>query len=419
MDGSRPRKSYAKLARSVQDWRSRLRKERSTVARRRRLGGAIEALESRQLLTFAIDLFADVNQLGVSSNPDEVTVVGDTAFFVADDGDTGAELWKTDGTVGGTVVVKDILPGPDGSSPEYLTKVGDEVFFTALDENFEQELWKSDGTESGTVQVFDADASNVYYLYNLTESGGKLFFTAQDSATGNELWVSDGTSGGTTLVKDINSNQLVEDGPRYLTDVGGTLFFTSYETGYYNRELWKSDGTADGTVMVAEIGVIPGAMPGEPDDESESSDPRFLTNVGGELYFAARDFELGTELFKSDGTAGGTVMVQDLNMNGSSYPEGLTEFGGDVFFSASTPSGEVHLYKSNGTTISLVAHTTGGLGPAEPFYLEVVGSERFFSANGFKAAPTIAWSQPILTAKNSRENSGVSGVVAQVCGGIT
>src|SRR5262245_66015531 len=46
------------------------------------------------------------------SNPVQLVQVGATTFFVASTPQTGAELWKTDGTPGGTVLVKDIAPGP-------------------------------------------------------------------------------------------------------------------------------------------------------------------------------------------------------------------------------------------------------------------------------------------------------------------
>ena len=46
---------------------------------------------------------------------------------------------------------------------------------------------------------------------------------------------------------------------------------------------------------------------------TETSDPRYLTRVGSTLYFSADDGSSGRELWKSNGTAGGTKLVKDVN----------------------------------------------------------------------------------------------------------
>src|SRR5690606_38814014 len=67
----------------------------------------------------------------------------------------GSELWRTDGTVAGTIQVRDILPGTSSPSIAYLTPLGNQVFFRANDGTAGSELWKSDGTPAGTVMVAD------------------------------------------------------------------------------------------------------------------------------------------------------------------------------------------------------------------------------------------------------------------------
>jgi len=50
-------------------------------------------------------------------------------------------------------MVKDINPGSGSSYPDYLTDVNGTLFFTASDGASGQELWRTDATEAGTVLV--------------------------------------------------------------------------------------------------------------------------------------------------------------------------------------------------------------------------------------------------------------------------
>ena len=93
-----------------------------------------------------------------SAFPEELTAINDKVYFRADDGINGHELWKSDGTVAGTMMVKDIRPGSDGGlgpnqNQHNFIVVNGTLFFIANNGIDGDELWKSDGTAAGTVMI--------------------------------------------------------------------------------------------------------------------------------------------------------------------------------------------------------------------------------------------------------------------------
>lgn len=318
-------------------------------------------------------LVKDINPDQADSNVDGLTNVSGTLFFSATDGVHGNELWKSDGTTAGTVLVKDILvrdsvTGSIDSNPRSLTNVNGTLFFTAFDgDPGAWNLWKSDGTESGTVLMKPVvEVSAV----SLIDVNGTLFFTGQEVEHGSELWKSDGTAGGTVLVKDIRSGA-ADSGIRGLTNVNGTLFFSAvYSTAQGSVgswELWKSDGTTAGTVLVKDI--VPGPA---------SSQPLNLTNVNGTLFFSANDGN-GPGLWKSDGTEGGTVLVKRINA-----VDQFVNVNGKLFFKLNDPVAGLELGISDGTESGtrLVKDILPGLQSPSLNELTNVNGTLFFTANG-------------------------------------
>ena len=218
--------------------------------------------------TAGTHLVKDIYQ-GTSSGLDpsfsQFEPLNNVMYFAATDGlqAHGRELWRSDGTAAGTSMVKDIAPGFDPntgnaneSDPRDLVAFGDQLFFIARSDNTTgNQLWHSDGTAAGTA-VFRAD---IHDIVSPIVAGGHLFFFANDGVHGYELWSSDGTPSGTALLADINpglSGSFVTNGT-HVADVAGTLYFTA-DDGTHGLELWQSDGTPAGTIMVADINQTPG-----------------------------------------------------------------------------------------------------------------------------------------------------------------
>ena len=326
----------------------------------------------------------DINPTG-SSNPTELTVVtttdGDVAYFAADDGVNGQELWRTDGTADGTFLVEDINPGIESSFVSNLVAVDDRVFFVANDGITGFELWVSDGTASGTSRVRDIiSGSGSSFPSGLTAFNGEVYFAANDGIRGIELWRSDGTFEGTERVRDINLSGDSE--PSDFAEFNGALYFSA-DNGTTGRELWRTDGTFEGTEQVVDI--IIGAA---------GSAPRELTASGDFLYFSAFSSTIGFELWRTDGTAAGTTLVRDLNVGiDSSDPRSLIDVDGTLYFVAATNSNDPEvnrqIWSSDGTaggTALLTATAPGNfapdnLTPFAPTTGDTTGSFLYFAAN--------------------------------------
>lgn len=275
------------------------------------------------------ELLADINPGPGGSNPGGFATTGSVIVFAADDGTNGRELWKTDGTGANTELLMDINVTAAGASsdPESLVpSTNNFVFFSADDGIHGRELWRTNGTLAGTGLCKDiaagAAGSNparltaAQFVVNLAPTPVLAFTADSDGANGSELWTSRGALDGS------DTAQLFDPGaagsPENLTAVRGLnlLFFT------LGNDLWKSDGTTEGTVLVQSFVAPPTSL-------------LAVGSAGGTLlYFAADDGTgQGTELWRAD--AFGAVLVKDVNPGaGSSSPANLLAVGGRVYFSA-------------------------------------------------------------------------------------
>lgn len=258
-------------------------------------------------------------------NDNELLVVGDRLFFTAESWDDprGKELYQTNGTLNGTILVRDIVPGIDNSSPAEFTEFQSMLYFRAQTPESGGELWRSDGTSDGTIMIKDAvPGVEGSFPRELTSFNDQLLYAGVTPTQGYELWRSDGTADGTLLVKDIYSGT---ESSFYtqLFPFNDTVVFGA-DDGIHGAELWQTDGTITGTIMLKDI------RPG-----IGSSSPAEFVRFGDQFYFVADDGRYGREIWRSDGTADGTVLLSDLYPGrNSSLPSEFTVVGDRMYFAA-------------------------------------------------------------------------------------
>ena len=350
------------------------------------------------LLTFASPLLAGLpvpylvkdirpGTEGALQDISRLVAAGNQVFTTAHDGTTGYELWKTDGTAAGTVLVKDIRTGSASSTPFWFMAVGNQVYFEA-NAGSGDELWKSDGTAAGTAIVINLNGSSDSYPRPLFARGSHLYFSAADTGTGTELWKTDGSAAGTSLLKDIAPGT-ASSAPSSPVEFKGIHYFvaSSPDAG---KELWRTDGSPTGTFLVKDLN------PG-----SASADPGDLTVAGNLLYFTATDGVHGRELWRTDGTAVGTALVKDI---GSGAEDGSVYYpaaaGNFLYFSAkpTQPGTSWAFWRSDGTeagTIPLLAvynyiNAIEGVGNTVYFSAQVPGNP----ARSWSSQGTVASTQP-------------------------
>lgn len=341
--------------------------------------------------------------------PELLTAAGADIYFSMQTEDHGWELWTSDGTAAGTGIVKDIIPGPTGAvggrynleDRKFIFEDG-HLYFTASpteedDRVGDVALFRTDGTAAGTEQLTpDADQrgglaeldGRVYFWrqdmsdgslelhayedgtvkevadivgdgnamapYAIWSGAGQIFVMATDATfladNAPELWVSDGIPGGdTSFVKTLPSGILV---PNTTVEQGGATIFavdaTSESTGD-NYGLWRSDGSPAGTYRLGDVEFDPTHTttcsclgewlpPGDYDG--------WITKSGGYVYFAGWDSDHGWELWRTDGTSGGTAPVVNINTGCptctviigqpvyDSDPRWLHDLGGRLLFTA-------------------------------------------------------------------------------------
>lgn len=362
--------------------------------------------------TAQITQVTDINKTG-DSGIGTPTLFNGEIYFEADAGDEVAdELYKYTGSE--VVLVKDINQDPSDSSPnsdpKSFIEYAGKLYMNANGGDYtgsDLELYVTDGTEAGTSLAYDfntvlkkgGNPQNMFVFNN------KLYMQANDG-TSTQWWSHDDDT--TVKVTDINSGGYASNMYPKVDEANGRAWFQANESkaklfyldtndstimltisgsatntdcnlkssivynngllfegddAIHDDELWFSNGTQEGTVLVKDINT------------EGNSDPENFTEYNGTLYFTATVGDV-TQLWKTDATEAGTEMVLTPEGEVDTEISNLIVFAGQLYYTLTAESGDEELWAFDGTTATLVA--TVGDSPSD---FIVVDNILFFIAN--------------------------------------
>ncbi|HXU29858.1 MAG TPA: hypothetical protein VN851_04700 [Thermoanaerobaculia bacterium] len=271
-------------------------------------------------------------------------------WFAGSTPQRGNELWTSDLTAAGTRLVRDTCPGTCNGNPRFFFVGGNRMYFE--DGEGPHAIWTSDGTTAGTLRLTE------YGLSGFTGPGAslgssKVVFGGSDAEHGVEPWVSDGTPSGTLQLADLESENRAGSDPDTLMAAGGRAFFFAND-GTTGRELWVSDGTEEGTHLAYEQRPGPESTP--------LLDVIASGEAGGRLMLFAKSPFHPVQLIGSDGTPAGTNVLPPEEV----VPTGRQLRAGDrMFFLADDPVHGREVWGTDGTPGGTVRLTD--FAPASPF----------------------------------------------------
>jgi ELWxxDGT repeat protein len=329
----------------------------------------------------------------------DAAVLGDLLLFAGNDdlpgappGSHGYELWRTDGTVAGTFMLAELIPGaePQAASPSNFRVFGSVVLFDDTAGN----MWRTDGTAAGTFVLAPLRFGPA------TALGDQLLFVAEDAAAAVGLWRTDGTAAGTVLLQPLGAPAQggtsfygANDSYTLTTLQPQAILIASASPGRPGVEdepgtprfgppidaIWTTDGSVAGTKLMLELPQVnEGASGGQPVQVGDLL--YFLSSAGSQEPGEAYD----RELWRTDGTAAGTLALAPI----WTWTFDLTSIGGEVFFPAQTPDTGVELWRTDGNPADTGLISDIDPGPANslgttggPRYEVVAGAELVFEAN--------------------------------------
>ncbi len=291
----------------------------------------------------------DITNVGLYSNnvliktmwkttnfPDEITNYGDTIIFSNYDEYKGKELWMSDGTTQGTKLLLDLNDGEYDSNPHSFYIYDKYLFFIANSPRGESNnlwLYNFESKESKLVSKYFREGNENDDSQRMRViNGNKLVFIGiKDVRDNNQcIWVYNIINATADRMIDFDFEQRDEI---KMEGINNYVFFAAKDEQLGN-ELWVTDGTILGTRVLMDIN--PGYLPSYPND--------FSVQNNNKVYFYADDGSHGREIWCVDSTLI-PYLIADLEYGPESLnTETISLFSTDDGIAISCDGGTLYLY---------------------------------------------------------------------------
>lgn len=290
-------------------------------------------------------------------------------FVFADPTGDGCLIYEVEPAAGTMTPVAHL--GEVGARVEEIYgRAGGLTYFEGITAATGRELWRTDGTPEGTILLLDATAgtASTYGFHAFAAGEPWSYFFRNLPETGMEPWRTDGTPEGTAMLADLNPGEF---GSGYWNSHGflGSLYFFVANDGVAGPEVWRTDGTSDGTFAVTAL-----------DSEPEASLDIDFASLPSAMIFSTRAYGGPVELWRADGSPSGTQLLLSVPITGSAHVRPLAVQGDRALLEIDS-GGAIRLWVTDGTVggTQPVVTLPGAAAPYVARPLPVADSWLFFA----------------------------------------
>lgn len=268
------------------------------------------------------------------------------------------------------VLLGDLRPGPLGSRPSTYVlfgALGQRTLFNA-DDGSGNEPWITDGTPAGTFRLGDLmPGPGGSTPTDYTEIGGRAVFAAFLPSVGEELAVTDGTIAGTGLLADLRPGFANSNPSGFLPFREEVLFVADDGLG---SRVFRTDGTPGGTYAHP---VLP---------------PHFQGGVvAGNRVFWLRTVAITHELWCWDGVAAPGVVTTFAQLGSQLPPYLVGALRSRALLVSSAPNSTATLWTSDGSAAGTQPFATNVVWP----FQTAVANDRLFFCSSSSSGLISLW----------------------------